>query len=317
MRTSALVALSLLALTGCREPPRLHGLRFVLAPPSLQPQCHVAARAVGYAVPCPTRVPAGLTATGVAGPTACRLEIVGAGGLGGCARSWRGWVVGSSWVGRQHLVITGSPRPLTSDAKLVNGPAWYPKARLRPPLCERCGAPTAWPVRRCAECAGRRLAFASARAAVAYEGVVRAFVGSWKERGLRKLAALAADVVVEAVERPSAAVLTFVPPDGDRSLKRGHHPAERLARELGERWELPVEPLLRRARPVQRQRGLSLAARQANLRGAFRAAGQAPMTVAVVDDVYTSGATATAAATALRKSGTRCVSIVTFARAIR
>ena len=41
------------------------------------------------------------------------------------------------------------------------------------------------------------------------------------------------------------------------------------------------------------------------------------MTVAVVDDVYTSGATATAAATALRKSGTRCVSIVTFARAIR
>jgi len=146
---------------------------------------------------------------------------------------------------------------------------------------------------------------------------VRAFVGSWKERGLRKLAALAADVVVEAVERPSAAVLTFVPPDGDRSLKRGHHPAERLARELGERWELPVEPLLRRARPVQRQRGLSLAARQANLRGAFRAAGQAPMTVAVVDDVYTSGATATAAATALRKSGTRCVSIVTFARAIR
>ena len=74
---------------------------------------------------------AGLTATGVAGPTACRLEIVGAGGLGGCARSWRGWVVGSSWVGRQHLVITGSPRPLTSDAKLVNGPAWYPKARVR------------------------------------------------------------------------------------------------------------------------------------------------------------------------------------------
>ncbi len=28
--------------------------------------------------------------------------------------------------------------------------------RLRPPLCERCGAPTAWPVARCAECQGRR-----------------------------------------------------------------------------------------------------------------------------------------------------------------
>ena len=39
------------------------------------------------------------------------------------------------------------------------------------PLCARCGAPTAWPVTRCVECSGRRLAFASARAAVAYAGV--------------------------------------------------------------------------------------------------------------------------------------------------
>jgi predicted amidophosphoribosyltransferase len=123
--------------------------------------------------------------------------------------------------------------------------------------------------------------------------------------------------VAETVERPNAAALTFVPPDGDRSLRRGHHPAERLARELGERWELPIEPLLGRARPVKRQRGLTLAERRANVRDAFRAARRAPPRVAVVDDVYTSGATASAAATALRRSGTRSVSIVTFARAIR
>jgi predicted amidophosphoribosyltransferase len=201
------------------------------------------------------------------------------------------------------------------DAVCVRCIAGLP--RLRAPLCERCGAPTAWPVLRCAECAGRRIAFASARAAVAYEGAVRAFVAGWKERGLRKLAIVAADVVVEVLEPPRAEALTFVPPDGDRSLRRGHHPAERLARELGDRWGLPVEPLLRRARPVRRQRGLSLAGRRANVRDAFRAAGRAPRTVVVVDDVYTSGATASAAATALRKSGTRCVSIVTFARAIR
>ena len=36
--------------------------------------------------------------------------------------------------------------------------------RCAPPCCERCGAPGPWPVRRCAECSGRRLAFASARA---------------------------------------------------------------------------------------------------------------------------------------------------------
>jgi predicted amidophosphoribosyltransferase len=189
--------------------------------------------------------------------------------------------------------------------------------RLGTTLCERCGAPTAWPVRRCRECAGRRLAFASARAAVAYEGAVRALVAAWKERGLRRLAALAAELVVEAVPRPDVAALGFVPSDGDRSLKRGHHPAERLARELGRRWELPVSPLLRRARTVRRQRGLPLAERRRNVADAFVPAGRAPSRVVLVDDVYTSGATANAASSALRKGGARQVQVVTFARAIR
>src|SRR5581483_971900 len=59
------------------------------------------------------------------------------------------------------------------------------------PLCSRCGAPVAWPVARCRECSGRRLAFASARAAVEYDEGVRVLVSAWKERGLRGLAALA------------------------------------------------------------------------------------------------------------------------------
>ena len=189
--------------------------------------------------------------------------------------------------------------------------------RLGTTLCERCGAPTAWPVRRCRECAGRRLAFASARAAVAYDGAVRAVVAAWKERGLRRLAATAADLVVEAVPRPGVAVLCFVPPERDRSLERGHHPAERLARELGRRWELPVERLLRRTRAGARQRGLSHAARRANVRGAFAAARPIQTWIVLVDDVYTTGSTANAAASALRKGGALRVDVVTFARTIR
>jgi predicted amidophosphoribosyltransferase len=189
--------------------------------------------------------------------------------------------------------------------------------RLGTALCARCGAPTAWPVLRCRECAGRRLAFASARAAVAYDGSVRALVGAWKERGLRRLAVVAAELVVEVLPRPAVEALCFVPPDGDRSLRRGHHPAERLTRELGRRWELPVEPLLRRARPTSRQRGLPLADRRRNVAGAFGTGGRAPPRVAVIDDVYTSGATANASASALRKAGARRVEVVTFARAIR
>jgi len=188
--------------------------------------------------------------------------------------------------------------------------------RLRPPFCERCGAPTEWPVRRCAECAGRRIAFASARAAVAYDQRVRSIVAGWKEHGLRRLAALAADVVAAQLPRPDANVLAYVPADRDRGLKRGHHPAERLARELGARWELPVLDSLRRRGGAPRQRGLDVAARRRNVRGAFTAR-KTSGSVCLLDDVYTSGATASAAASTLRAAGARRVEVVTFARALR
>jgi predicted amidophosphoribosyltransferase len=187
--------------------------------------------------------------------------------------------------------------------------------RLEPPLCARCGAPTAWPVERCRECAGRRLAFASARAAVGYDAAARRLVHAWKERGLRRLAAEAAQLVADRVPPPEVDALTFVPADRRRRLERGHNPAERLARELAVVWELPCLPLLERTRGG-RQRGSSAAERR-SVRGAFRASGTAPRRVAVIDDVYTTGATAGATATALRAAGARRVEAIAFARALR
>src|SRR5437899_2500602 len=111
--------------------------------------------------------------------------------------------------------------------------------RIEPPRCARCGAPTAWPVERCRECAGRRLAFATAVGAVAYAGPARPFVRAWKEHGLRLLAPLAAELVVAHVAAPAADVITHIPPDPARQLTRSRHPAEALTVELGRRWQLP------------------------------------------------------------------------------
>jgi len=187
--------------------------------------------------------------------------------------------------------------------------------RIEPPLCARCGAPTAWPVERCRECAGRRLAFASARAAVGYDAAARRLVHAWKERGLRRLAAEAAQLVAERVPAPEVDALTFVPADRRRRRERGHNPAERLAVELAAAWELPCLPLLERTRGG-RQRGSSAFERR-TVRGAFRATRGMPRRVAVVDDVYTTGATAAASASALRAAGARRVEAVAFARALR
>jgi len=142
-------------------------------------------------------------------------------------------------------------------------------------------------------------------------------VRAWKEHGLRRVAAMAAELVVEVVPCPAADAITYIPPDGRRSKRRGYHPAEQLANELAGFWELASVPLLARTRPVARQTGLSLGERRANVRGAFRATARPPTTVVLVDDVYTTGATVGAAASALRTAGARTVHAVTFARAVR
>jgi predicted amidophosphoribosyltransferase len=205
----------------------------------------------------------------------------------------------------------GVPGPAVCDPCLAR------LVRIAPPVCERCGCPGAWPVRRCVECAGRRLAFAAARGAVVYDARSRRLVTAWKEGGRRDLARGFAAIVDEVIARPEADALTFVPGDRERGRERGHVPAARLARALGHLWEVPVTPLLVRTGGSRRQVGLPRAERRANVRGLFAACSGAAGRVVLVDDVYTTGATASACATALRRAGARRVEVVCLARAVR
>jgi predicted amidophosphoribosyltransferase len=152
-----------------------------------------------------------------------------------------------------------------------------------------------------------------------YDAALRPIVASWKEHGRRDLTVALAALVEAALTRPAADVVTFVPGERERRLERGHVPAESLARALGRRWGLEVLPLLERAEGASRTRqaGLGRAERRANVRGAFRATGTSAPSVCLVDDVYTTGATASACGTALRRRGAQRVDVVALARAIR
>ena len=123
---------------------------------------------------------------------------------------------------------------------------------------------------------------------------------------------------MEAVEPPAADVITHIPPDPDRLLRRGHHPAAQLARQLGHAWQTDAAALLIRTHAGgRRQTELSRRDRLRNARGAYVAVVAAPRRVVLVDDVYTTGATVAAAAAALTRAGAKRVDVVTFARTVR
>jgi predicted amidophosphoribosyltransferase len=142
-------------------------------------------------------------------------------------------------------------------------------------------------------------------------------VQAWKEHGLRRLAPLAAELVATHIGPPAADVITYIPPDPARQLTRSRHPAQALAAELARLWGLESADLLTRTRSARRQASLPRAARRANVAGSFAAIAESRACVLLVDDVYTTGSTASAAASALRAAGARRVDVVTFARAVR
>jgi predicted amidophosphoribosyltransferase len=183
------------------------------------------------------------------------------------------------------------------------------------PLCERCGAPAERPLDACAECRGRRLGFDTARAAMLHDGAGRRLVHALKTGRLRALADHGAGLVTVVVERPDAGGVTWVPPDRWRTIRRGCHPAELIGRALAARWEMPAASLLATTGRRRPQRGLRSAQRRANVRDAFRAGGEPPPSVILVDDVHTTGATLSECATVLRRAGASRVWAVTLARA--
>ena len=154
--------------------------------------------------------------------------------------------------------------------------------------------------------------FTTARSALWLEGPALALVGRWK-RGEISPARLAAALVAHELPRPAVEAIAVVPCVADRLLLRGADPPAELASELARWWELPVVPLLRRTRGVRPQRGLDAGARRRNVRGAF-AARAGPRRLALVDDVYTTGATVDECARALRQAGAEQVHVVTLAR---
>ena len=112
-------------------------------------------------------------------------------------------------------------------------------------------------------------------------------------------------------------VLVAPPLSSARLRGRGFNQSIELARHVGRRLGIRVAAdALEKTRDTVPQQGLGRRARRRNLRGAFRCRARVEgLRVALVDDVYTTGATAREIAATLRRAGAREVVAWTVARA--
>jgi ComF family protein len=205
---------------------------------------------------------------------------------------------------------------------------WRSLAFLGEPCCGRCGLPFAFGNPRAAEdWCGRCLAdpppFDRLRAAVAYGDVARQVALKLKYSGRPGLAETLAHFMLRHLEQGEGeALLVPVPLHRWRIWKRGYNQAALIASALSRRGGVPAElDLLKRTRSTPPLKGLGRRERAMAVRGAFKVpAEHRPRVegrrIILVDDVYTSGATASACARALKRSGAASVQILCWARVV-
>ena len=193
------------------------------------------------------------------------------------------------------------------------------------PCCPRCGLPytgAAGSDHLCDECVCAPPPFEAARAAFLYGGAVHDMVTSFKyakrihagetltrmalETGAPALAAVGCDLAVP------------VPLHFTRLFSRGFNQSAVIARMVAHACNLRYGPsVLRRGTKTPAQAGLKRRDREVNLKGAFTAARPRDLrgrTVLLVDDVFTTGATAAECARTLLAADAAAVSVFTLAR---
>jgi ComF family protein len=186
---------------------------------------------------------------------------------------------------------------------------------LRPPWCRRCGRPKAISVPRCRDCPPPEID--TARAPFRFEGPARQAIHRLKFSGWRGVGSALSLAMTEVEGLPGVEVVTWVPLARRRLAERGFDQARVLATGVARRTGTPCIGLLTRARSTGPQAKRDAVARRMAMRGAFavRDRIEVPSSVLVVDDVLTTGATAAAAAQALRQAGATSVHLVVAARA--
>lgn len=217
---------------------------------------------------------------------------------------------------------------VVEDSHALCPDCWGALTFLGQPCCDACGHPFAFEVpgqTLCGVCTRERPPFARARAAVLYNAASKDLILRFKHADRTDSTLLLAKWLHRAGAEllVDADVLLPVPLHWTRLFARRFNQAALLALALGRLADKPVmvDGLLRHKKTPS-QGHLGVKARARNVQGAFRVspprmAALKGKRVVLVDDVYTTGATARMAAKVLRRAGVARVDVLTLARVVK
>ncbi|MEN8180682.1 MAG: ComF family protein [Pseudomonadota bacterium] len=171
----------------------------------------------------------------------------------------------------------------------------------------------------CGHCTQQRPEFDRCYAALEYDHLTGPLISRLKFNRRLSHAGLLSELLCDYLERQQATLpqlILPVPLHRQRLQERGYNQALEIGRSVGKHFGLPVATrLCRRISATPAQTGLDRKARRKNLRRAFELAGSVNgMSIALLDDVVTTGATASELAGLLKKSGASRVDVWAVAR---
>lgn len=182
--------------------------------------------------------------------------------------------------------------------------------------CTVCSIPLISELELCSRCSKRDFAFESNFSVCEYRGPIRQIISQFKFSNRRSLARFVAHVLEPELAGRFRGMPIVPIPGSRRSVRRrGWDPMLEVARALKRDAGIPAFPRLVR-RSGGAQKGLQYRARLENIRGTVelkRGARQLPHRVVLIDDIFTTGATADECAGVLRRGGVKKVFVLTLA----